>query len=113
MELNKTSKYTFLVLLVATAAFAIYGWLDTSVSLDHARQQQKTDRERSELLRDVMLRLNSGAQRAEVMRLMRQNFSSGHVIKDEQDRIVLDDIVFRFDDKQSLSKIQFLSSGDD
>jgi hypothetical protein len=29
-----------LVIVVASAAIAVYGWLDTAVSLDHARQQQ-------------------------------------------------------------------------
>ena len=113
MGLNRVPKYSLLVLLIAGAALTIYAWLNAVVSLDHARQQQKADRERSELLRELVLGLNRGVQRSEVLRLVKQDFGSGHVIKEEQGRILLDDIVFQFNEKQSLSKVQFLGSADD
>src|SRR5436305_630821 len=43
MRLKSILKYSIVVFLVAGMAFAVYGWLDTAVSLDHARQQQKRE----------------------------------------------------------------------
>jgi hypothetical protein len=34
----KTFKYSLLVLVFASAAVAVYAWLDTAVSLDHAAE---------------------------------------------------------------------------
>jgi hypothetical protein len=100
------------VIVVASAVFSGYGWLNTAVSLDYARQQQKTERARSELLRQFVLAFNHGAKRSEIIQFARHNFGKGHVIKEEQDRILVDDIVFRFDNTQLLSKVQFLGEDD-
>lgn len=108
----KVLKYALSVMVVVVAAVGVYGWLNTSVSLSYAREQQKTERERSELLRQFVLTLNRGAKRSEITRLVNQNFGKGHVIKEEQDRILVDDIVLRFDTTQSLSKVQFLGAED-
>jgi hypothetical protein len=108
MGLRKITLYTVLAFSVAAAAFAMYGWLSVAVSLDHARQQQKMDRERSELLREFVVALDRGAKRSEITQFVKQNFGQGHVIKEEQDDISVDGVVFRFDNTQSLSKVQFL-----
>jgi hypothetical protein len=108
MDLRKITLYSFLGFSLAAAAFAIYGWLNVAVSLDHARQQQRTERERSELLREFLVALDRGAKRSEIKQCVMQNFGQGHIIKEEQDDILVDGIVFRFDKTQSLSKIQFL-----
>ena len=108
----KVLKYGLSIIVVVVAAAGVYGWLNTSVSLSYAREQQKTERERSELLRQFVLTLNRGAKRSEITQLVNQNFGKGHVIKEEQDRILVDDIVFRFDNTQSLSKVQFLGAED-
>jgi hypothetical protein len=109
----KAFKYSLLVLVFASAAVAVYAWLDTAVSLDHARQQQKTERERSELLRQFVGAFNHGAKRSEVMQFVNRNFGKGHVIKEEEDKILVDGIVFRFDNTQSLTKVQFLGEDDE
>ena len=111
--LSKTLKYFLLLMVVAFAVVAVYGWLNTSMSLDYARQQQKTERERNELLRDFVQKLNRGTTRAEIMQLVDQSFRKGHVIKEEQDRVLVDDIVFRFANDQSLVGVQFLGTEND
>jgi len=104
----KTLKYALLVIVVVSAAIAVYGWLNTSVSLDYARQEQKAHRERSELIRQFVMAFNHGAKRSEVVQLVNHNFDKGGVIKEARERILVDDIVFRFDRTQSLTKVQFL-----
>ena len=108
MSLRKITLYSVLAFSVAAAAFAIYGWLNVAVSLDHARQQQKVERARSVLLREFVVALDRGAKRSEITQFVKQNFGHGHIIKEEQDDISVDGIVFRFDNTQSLSKVQFL-----
>jgi hypothetical protein len=109
----KVVKYALLVVLVGSLAIAVYSWLDTAVSLNHARQQQKTDDETRELLRKFLLVSNHGVKRREIMQVVQQNFAKGHVVKEERDRIVVDNVVFRFDDSQSLTDIRFLDTMSD
>lgn len=106
----KVVKYALLLVLVASLAIAVYGWLDTAISLNYARQQQKTDEETRELLRKFLLVSNRGVKRREIMQVVQQNLAQGHGVKEEGDRIVVDNVVFRFDDSQSLRDIQFLDT---
>jgi|SRR5262249_285681 len=100
--------YSICGVLVLIGAFAIYGWVDTALSLDHARQQEKTQQERSQLLSEMLLASKRGAKRSDVLQFVKQNLGSGHIIKEEQDRIMVDGVVFRFDNSQLLAKVQFL-----
>lgn len=112
MGLRKILQYSIVALVVVGMPFAVYEWLDTAVSLDHARQQQKTERERNTVLLQLVFATNRGAKRPEIARYLKQNFEKGHLIKEERDRIIMDDIVFRFDDTQSLTQVQLLNSAD-
>ena len=102
-------KYSASVLIVTIMAFAVYGWMDTAVSLDHARQQQKTERDHNELLRELVFASQRNAKRTEIAQFLKENVGEEHQIKNEQDRILVDDVVFRFDDKGSLKQVQFMS----
>jgi hypothetical protein len=106
----KIVRYSLLVIMMAAAVMVLYAWLNTATSLDYARQQQKTEHQRSELLRQFLLTLNPGAKRADIAEVVSKRFREGHVIKEEQDRIVVDDVVFQFDRSQTLSKVQFLGA---
>lgn len=106
-------KYSLLLVLVTSLAIAVYSWLDTAVSLNHARQQQKTDAETRELLRQFLLATDRGVKRSQVMQVVRLHFAERHGVKDERDRIIVDNVVFRFDGSQSLIDIQFLDSMSD
>lgn len=107
---RKIVRYALLPVLVISLGIAVYGWLDIAVSLDHARQQQKTDEESRELLRQFLLAPSAGAKRQQIMKIVQHDFATDHLVKEERDRISLDDVVFRFDDSGSLKDIQFLDS---
>ena len=96
------------LLMLVVCAVAIYGWINAAVSLDYARQGAKTERERGQLLAELLLASKQGVKRAEIEQFMKQNLDKDHILKEERDRLVVDSIVFRFDDAQLLTKIQFL-----
>jgi|SRR5208282_245006 len=106
----KIVRYSLLLILVAFTALAGYGWLDCASALDDARSEQKYELEGSELLRDFATTFNHGAKRSEIMQCVTNNFGKSHIIKEEQDRVLVDDIVFRFDKTQSLADVHFLGS---
>lgn len=106
----KTTKYFLLPMIVLVAAVSLFGWVNTSVSLNYAREQQKTEQERSELLRTFVLTLNRGTSRSEILRLANDNFRKEHIVKEDQNGIVVDDLVFQFDRSQSLVGVRFLSA---
>lgn len=96
-----------LIIILAFAALATYEWLDTSVSLNYARQQQKTDEADSDLLRKIVLVNANGMNRAEVERLIKDNFAEGYLVKRNQRQISIDDLVFQFNEDQALIGISF------
>jgi len=102
--------YMLCLILLAVAIGAGLGWVNASVSLDHARQQGKIDRQRSELLSELLIGCRRGAKRPDVMKFLQENASKSHVIKEEPSRILVDDVVFQFDEEQTLSKVQFSDS---
>jgi hypothetical protein len=108
VNLKRIVLYSTFALSIAVALFAIYGWVDTAVSLDHARQQQKSERESKELLRSVLVTLNRGANRAELQKVLHKNLGGEHIFKDEGDSYSVDGIVFRFDKSGALSNVEFL-----
>ncbi len=108
--LQKIIKASAVAIAIASIGVAIYGWLDTAVSLDHARQQQRTEEERNDLLRTFLLALNQGAKRAEIEQVVRSKFTKGHVVKEEKGSILVDDVVFEFDDTGTLSQVRFLNA---
>jgi hypothetical protein len=97
-------KFSVGVLLVV-AAFALYNWLNLAVSLDHARQQQQIEWERSEMLGQFILVSNTAAKRADILRAAQQ-LGKKHILKEEPGRIELDGVVFRFDGDQVLTKVE-------
>jgi len=102
--MTKLLKFSVVILLVVTV-FAIYNWLNVAVSLDHARQQQETEWQRSTLLSQFILASNAGAKRTDILRVAQQ-LGKNHIIKEEADRIELDGIVFRFRGDQVLTKVE-------
>jgi hypothetical protein len=92
------------VILLAVTAFASYNWLDIAVSLDHARHEQEAVSERTNLLAEYVLASNPAAKRADVLRVVKQ-LGGGHILKEEDDRIELDGVTFRFDADQKLTKV--------
>ena len=107
----KIIKYVGLVVLLLSLCLSVYCWMDTAVSLDHSRQQQKAERETRQLLSQFILSANRGMKRSEVLGILRKNSTKDTIIKEDHDRILADDVVFRFDANQSLAAIESLSEG--
>jgi hypothetical protein len=94
-----TLRLTGMVLAsIAIVLLAFFGfqWLNAAVSLDHARQEQQHQRDRAQLLRSLLQHTASHLSRADVVRLLTEEFGKGHVIKQQNDGIQVDDIIFRF-----------------
>jgi hypothetical protein len=111
MRSKKFLKYSALLISIVVV-LSVYEWLDNAVSLEHARQQQKTERARNSVLRQLLFASNHGMQRSEITKLLRQNLGKDHLIKEERDRVLVDDIVFRFDEAQALAEVDFLGNSD-
>jgi hypothetical protein len=66
ISIPKTAKYVLLAVLVLALAVTTYGWLDTAVSLDHARQQQTTEASKADVLSTLLLGLCYCKKRPEI-----------------------------------------------
>jgi hypothetical protein len=86
-----------------------YAWFDTAVSLSYAHDALRMEKERSRLLRELMLTMNRGMSRSEVERIITSEFAQDHIIKEEDGGLSLDDVIFQFDGGQKLSAIQLLN----
>jgi hypothetical protein len=98
--------------LVVLLLVAIYGWMNASVSLDHARQQQLADRSRSELLKQLLVLTNRHNNRSELTKIINDHFVNGHIVKFKQDSIEVDGLVLRFKG-DDLSGVVFLGEDSD
>lgn len=103
------TRWTLVILIAVVAAIATYEWLNTAISLNYARQQQKVDESDADILRKIVLARNLGRPCSEVEVEMRRNFDTGHLIKRQEGTISIDDVVFSCDANHLLSKIQFMS----
>jgi|ERR1700737_257211 len=90
-------KAALIVVVLIAEVFLVYGLISNSVSLDHARQQQKVEKSRSHLLCELLHKTSVPLGRSELMDIIKRNFSNGHVIKEEKDRVLVDDLVIRFE----------------
>jgi hypothetical protein len=97
-------------LLLAGGAFLMYSWINATISLDYARQQQKLDQTKIELLRDLLRYTSTSLTRGSLEQIIEQHYSRGHVVKQQQDRIQVDDVIFRLDGE---SIVQVLLLGED
>jgi len=103
------------MLLAALALFGVvvvagYKWLDAAISLDAARQEQQHQRDRTLLLRSLLQHTAVHLSRADLVRLLREDFGKAH-LKEQADQIEVDDIVFRFRG-DTVSDVSFLGEED-
>lgn len=84
------------VALIVAGVFA-YGMIDSSVSLDYVRQQQQSEKKRSHLLSELLHKTSARLGRSELMDLIKRDFGNEHIIKEEKDRVLVDDVVIRFE----------------
>jgi hypothetical protein len=88
----------FAVLVLLLVGVLGYLWFNAVISLDYARQEQQYQRERVLLLRSLLEHTVTRMNRADLVRLVRQDFAKGHLVKESHDRIEVDDIVFKLQD---------------
>ena len=102
----KASWVASLCLLVALV-FAIYSWIDARVSLEYARQEQQRQRDQTNLLLSLLQETSSVLNRTEVRRLIMEKFQDRYLVKEEQERILVCNLAFRFDG-ESLAEVLLL-----
>jgi hypothetical protein len=85
----------FAILAPLLVALLGYQWLNAAVSLDYARQEQQHQRDRVLLLRSLLEHTAMRLSRDDLVRLVRQDFAEKHLIKESNDRVEVDDIVFK------------------
>lgn len=97
------------VALLALCLFLVYGVVDQSVSLDHARAAQRSLEEERAVLRKLALDLVKGAKRDEVKALLAAKYAQGHIVKQEDNgTIFVDGVGLRFRGDE-LADIVFMS----
>ena len=74
-------RWSVVILIATIAAVATYEWLNTAISLNYARQQQKTDESDAEILRKIVLAQNLGRPCGEVELEIRRSFGTDHFDK--------------------------------
>jgi hypothetical protein len=87
----------FLVLFIALATLA-YISLNASVALDDARTEQRDLREQEHILQVMILQLSSRISRKELVQSMKNNFGTGHIIKEKCNQLEVDSVVLTFND---------------
>jgi hypothetical protein len=98
MPTSKTYlKAALIVMALIAEVFLIYGWMSNSVSLDHARQQQQIEKKRSHLLSVLLHKTSARLGRSELINLIERDFGNERIIKEEKDRVLVDDVVIRFE----------------
>lgn len=103
------TRWIFVILIAIVAAGTTYEWLNTAISLNYARQQQKADESDADILQKIVLAQNLGRPCSEVEVEVRRNFETGHLIKRQDGTLSIDDVVFSCDANHLLSNIQFVS----
>lgn len=101
------AKLVAVIVLVIGGAFGIYGWVNCAVSLDHARQEQEMQRRKTRVLQRLLYEAGSHLNRAALTRLVREKFQKTHVVKEEHDLLLVDEIVLRFE-RDVLVEVQLL-----
>jgi len=83
--------------LVVICIFLLYSWIDSRVSLDYARQEQKVQRKEIDSLQRLLLEAGKQMSRTEIEQLVTKLFGKDYIKKEGQDELVLEGgIVLKF-----------------
>lgn len=86
-------------------------YVDASVSLGFARDQQSHARQSDELLRKLLFRLAKDQQRKPLLQDLKTAFPES-IIKEEDNKILIDEVVFEFHG-DSLSGVSMLNQANE
>jgi hypothetical protein len=95
------------LLLVIICAFLLYSWIDARVTIDHARQEQEYQSRRINLLENMLQVTGGHLSRSEMILLFKKRFGKDHIIKEDGDKIQVDNILFKFKD-DSFEGLEFV-----
>ena len=86
----------FLILIVI-CVFLLYSWINSRVSLDYARQEQKYQREEIAVLQNLLLETGKRMSRSEIKEMVSKRLGKDHLIKeDEKDELSVDNVILKF-----------------
>lgn len=101
--------FTIVIVVFLTLAVAILGYVafSSAISLDHARKEQEHQRQREHVLQALLLKTSSYISRNQLVALVKENFGTDHIVKEEHNQITIDDTVLKFegDRVKSISSI--------
>jgi hypothetical protein len=82
--------------LIVACIILIYLWVDSRVSLDYARQEQKYQHRQLKILQSLLQETGKRLNRSEIKHVVIMNFGKDFVIKEDSEQISVDDIIFKF-----------------
>lgn len=100
-----------IVVLIACIGILFYRQLDTSISLDHARQQQKSNKEENELLHSLLFDVASRFNRSEIEKLIAERYSEKSIVKSYGNHVEVDGVVLHFEGER-LVRVESLQNLD-
>jgi hypothetical protein len=96
-------KKVLVVALVVT--FGLFVWssfhlVDAGIEIDNARSEAVRRTEQATLLKSMMQHATANVSRSDLLRLLADDMSGDRIVKNDENRLEIDDIVFVFrDDK--------------
>ena len=99
------------VVLLCLLTVMGYEWLNTGISLDHARQEQKYTRQSSNTLVLLLGNATNGISRAQLKELVSKSLGQNYLLKEQPDKIEVEGIVFTIRNDQVVN-VTLLSSGE-
>ena len=97
--------------LLVLCLFLLYVVVDRSVSLDHARSQQREISKERSVLRQLILDLSTAMKKSEIKTLLGSKYKGSHIVKEEDgNTIFVDGVGLRFHG-EDLTDIVFMSEG--
>lgn len=101
--------FTIVIVVFLTLAVAILGYIafSSAISLDYARKEQEHLRQREYVLQSLLLETSNHMSRNQLVALVKENFGTDHIVKEENNQITIDNTVLKFEGERvkSISSI--------
>jgi hypothetical protein len=91
-----TACFIAIALLATTVLYFAVAWFDSTTELSDARQEQKYEKDRENILKTLLLIAGNRLTRQELCRLVRTNLGTGHVIREDSDTLTVDGVILKF-----------------
>lgn len=84
---------TVLVIIIISLIFKGF---DVMVSLDYCRGEQEQQWRQQRLLESLLLRTGGRIPRPELTKLIKEDYSGNHLVKEKTNQISIDNVIFKF-----------------